>query len=174
MYPDVADKIHAIHVMGGNFQGVGNTTKCAEFNFWFDPEAAFIVLKLNKCPLYIMPWETCLNAKILHQGWRFGVLNTVPSDFMTLMDKLEENVHYRGNFVPCDILLIACFCLPKIIKVSKEHHVSVELTGEETRGQMILDHMKNKKPNAFVIEEVDVELLKQFLCWICGHSINDF
>lgn len=48
--------------MGGNYQGVGNVTSCAEFNFFGDPEAANIVLAESKCPIYIYPWELCLEA----------------------------------------------------------------------------------------------------------------
>ena len=30
--------------MGGTTTGAGNVTATAEFNFWYDPEAAFVVL----------------------------------------------------------------------------------------------------------------------------------
>jgi inosine-uridine nucleoside N-ribohydrolase len=43
--PDLATKIKRLVIMGGNVRVAGNSNKAAEFNFWFDPEAAAIVLK---------------------------------------------------------------------------------------------------------------------------------
>lgn len=43
--PDLAEKIGRIVIMGGNVHVPGNASKAAEFNFWFDPEAARIVLR---------------------------------------------------------------------------------------------------------------------------------
>lgn len=175
MYPDTCDKIRSIYVMGGNYQGVGNITKCAEFNFWCDPEAVSIVIKEKACPLYILPWETCIRASMNmpHKKWRFGVLNTIPSEVMSLMDKIEENLSYKNNFVPCDAFLIALFCFPKMIKDMKNRHVSVELQGNETRGQMIIDHKEIETPNAFVIEDIDGEFFKKVLLFVCGHEVNE-
>ncbi len=42
-YPEVAEKLERIVVMGGSASG-GNATAVAEFNVWHDPEAAAIVL----------------------------------------------------------------------------------------------------------------------------------
>ena len=50
-----------IFVMGGNVEGVGNTSRfsaCAEFNFGADPEAAYVVLdrdvqSIPKCDNFI-------------------------------------------------------------------------------------------------------------------------
>lgn len=61
-----------------------------------------------------------------------------------------------------------------MIKEIKEHHVEVELNGSISRGQMIIDHSKKRAPNAFVIEEFDVEFFKKLLCWTCGQSIDEF
>lgn len=163
--------------MGGNFQGVGNVTKSSEFNFWYDPEAAFIVIDEAKCPLYILPWEPCLKASqaMPHIGFRFGTLNAISSDILKLMDLIEENVHYRNNFLPCDAILIACFCFPQqMIKDMKHHNVTVELNGKETRGQMLIDHKRTETPNVFVIEEVDAEFFKKILCYVCGHKSDEF
>ena len=30
--------------MGGSITGAGNTTVTAEFNFWYDPEAVYVVM----------------------------------------------------------------------------------------------------------------------------------
>jgi inosine-uridine nucleoside N-ribohydrolase len=45
MRPDIQSKIRRLVFMGGNVHVPGNSTKAAEFNFWFDPEAAQIVLR---------------------------------------------------------------------------------------------------------------------------------
>jgi len=44
--------------------GMGNITSSAEFNFYADPEAAHIVLTSACCPIYLLPWETCLRIDI--------------------------------------------------------------------------------------------------------------
>ena len=45
MRPDLAAKIGTLILMGGAVGVPGNATKKAEFNFWFDPEAAQAVLR---------------------------------------------------------------------------------------------------------------------------------
>lgn len=61
--------------MGGNCLGVGNQSRCAEFNFFADPEAAYIALSTAKCPITILPWEACLNDKIRMSLVRLNELN---------------------------------------------------------------------------------------------------
>jgi inosine-uridine nucleoside N-ribohydrolase len=43
--PAIASRIRRLVIMGGNVYVGGNATKAAEFNFWFDPEAAQAVLR---------------------------------------------------------------------------------------------------------------------------------
>jgi inosine-uridine nucleoside N-ribohydrolase len=45
--------------------GIGNIVSSAEFNFWADPEAAYVVLNTKFLkPINLVPWETCrLEAK---------------------------------------------------------------------------------------------------------------
>jgi inosine-uridine nucleoside N-ribohydrolase len=51
--PEIETKIKRIVFMGGNYKVPGNTTPMAEFNFWFDPDAARIVLR-SRIPQKIM------------------------------------------------------------------------------------------------------------------------
>jgi inosine-uridine nucleoside N-ribohydrolase len=51
--PDLELKIKRLVFMGGAVRAAGNATKAAEFNFWFDPEAARIVLR-SRIPSKIM------------------------------------------------------------------------------------------------------------------------
>lgn len=64
MYPEIKDKCKQMYLMGGNYKSQGNVTSCAEFNFYLDAEAAHICLDSFKCPIYIVPWETCLESTI--------------------------------------------------------------------------------------------------------------
>ncbi len=51
--PDLETKIRQIVFMGGNVHVPGNVTAQAEVNFWFDPEAAQVVLR-SKIPRKVM------------------------------------------------------------------------------------------------------------------------
>ena|SRR5579872_991204 len=45
LHPDVPNKIKRLIFMGGALKVPGNANRTAEFNFWFDPEAAQVVLR---------------------------------------------------------------------------------------------------------------------------------
>jgi inosine-uridine nucleoside N-ribohydrolase len=51
--PEIETKIKRIVFMGGNVRVPGNASQAAEFNFWFDPEAARIVLR-SRIPQKVM------------------------------------------------------------------------------------------------------------------------
>ena len=51
--PEIERKIKRIVFMGGNWKVPGNASPSAEFNFWFDPEAARIVLR-SRIPEKVM------------------------------------------------------------------------------------------------------------------------
>lgn len=160
--------------MGGNFQGIGNVTSSAEFNFFSDAEAAKIVLSESKCPVYIFPWETCLKASKatpLHE-WRLKVLSN-NSDVTNFMDPVDAKIKIKGNFIPCDAYTTACFMVPEMIKEMENCHVTVELAGNHTKGQMIIDRKGIEEKNAFVIQEIDAEMFKKFFLRICGHENSD-
>ncbi len=53
MKPELENKIKRVVFMGGNFHVGGNASAAAEFNFWFDAEAARIVLR-SRIPQKVM------------------------------------------------------------------------------------------------------------------------
>jgi inosine-uridine nucleoside N-ribohydrolase len=62
--PEIETKIKRLVFMGGNVHVPGNASSSAEFNFWFDPEAARIVLR-SKIPQKIMfGLDICNTAQI--------------------------------------------------------------------------------------------------------------
>jgi inosine-uridine nucleoside N-ribohydrolase len=65
--PEIETKIKRIVFMGGNFRVAGNASSAAEFNFWFDPEAARIVLR-SKIPKKVMFGLDICNLAVLHKA----------------------------------------------------------------------------------------------------------
>jgi inosine-uridine nucleoside N-ribohydrolase len=62
--PDLETKIRQIVFMGGNVRVPGNVSKYAEVNFWFDPEAAQVVLR-SKIPRKTMFGLDICNRAVL-------------------------------------------------------------------------------------------------------------
>ena len=67
MRPDIETKIKRIVFMGGNISVSGNASAAAEFNFWFDPEAARIVLR-SRIPQKIMFGLDICNLAPIHKA----------------------------------------------------------------------------------------------------------
>ena len=57
--PEIEDKIKRIVFMGGNIRVAGNASPAAEFNFWFDPEAARIVLRSHIAKKVMFSLDIC-------------------------------------------------------------------------------------------------------------------
>lgn len=70
---------------------------------------------------------------------------------------------------PCDALLVAVWLFEeKFVLQESTWHATVDLTGTHTRGQMVLDHLKQLDENVRIIELVDVEVFKQIAEWVAG------
>jgi purine nucleosidase len=67
MRPDIETKIKRIVFMGGAFRVAGNVSQNAEFNFWFDPEAARIVLR-SRIPIKVMFALDACNQAPIHKA----------------------------------------------------------------------------------------------------------
>jgi inosine-uridine nucleoside N-ribohydrolase len=67
MRPDIETKIKRIVFMGGAYRVSGNASPNAEFNFWFDPEAARIVLR-SRIPQKIMFGLDICNLAPVHKS----------------------------------------------------------------------------------------------------------
>jgi inosine-uridine nucleoside N-ribohydrolase len=64
--PEIETKIKRIVFMGGNVHVGGNASQAAEFNFWFDPEAARIVLR-SRIPQKVMFGLDICNTAPVHK-----------------------------------------------------------------------------------------------------------
>lgn len=159
--------------MGGNTQGVGNTTKSAEFNFYNDPEAAHIVLNERSFPINILPWETCLlKTFVVPLHWRLEVVGLQKHKAVKLLNEVEKKQYTKfgyTNWTVCDALVAGAFLFPKCVIRESFWNAEVELYGRVTRGQLVLDHLRTTDHNVRIIEEIDAEQFKQITLWSIDH-----
>ena len=83
---------------------------------------------------------------------------------MQLLNAAEHK--FDDRWVTCDPLCVAFYLESRLVQKSTVWHASVELTGTRTRGQMVLDHLReHSKQNVTVVESFNLEDFKQFILW---------
>lgn len=68
--PETAISAKRAAYMGGAFFHEGNVTPAAEFNFWFDPEAAKTALHAPFAEQIIVPLDACEKIRLTAERWR--------------------------------------------------------------------------------------------------------
>jgi purine nucleosidase len=159
--PELPGKIKQLTIMGGAVSGKGNTHINAEFNIYFDPEAARIVF--DKWPMVqVLDWEATI-ATGLSKGDldMLFAIDTPRGEFFKKISPgtlafLKEYFNSDRLFAP-DGLAMSVALEPSIIKRKEVRHLTVELSGEHSRGLTVVDWfgMGGKTPNAEIIMEVD-------------------
>ncbi|EDW48786.1 pyrimidine-specific ribonucleoside hydrolase RihA [Drosophila sechellia] len=159
-------KIGRVYIMGGNIFGKGNVTKSAEFNFMMDPEAAHITLERLLEPAIILPWEPCIDGEFdTTLDWRLNVLGAVDHPFIELLTRVERSMLEPRGFVKwisCDSLLTAAYLFPDaMIAEQRKYYATVELSGNHTRGQMVLDHLRGRKVDNIHGKKINVHIIRR-------------
>ncbi len=138
--PDLAGKIDALSIMGGSVTA-GNMNAAAEFNIWFDPEAADVVFRAG-VPLWMSGLNLTRQAGVgLHEVDRIEALGTRAARAVAALLRFYLARQTRaGNAVapvhdPC---AVAILLEPQIVAWAPMH-VVVELRGEHTRGMTLCD-----------------------------------
>jgi len=93
LYPDLETKINRIVFMGGNVHVGGNASAAAEFNFWFDPEAAQAVLRSRIPEKVMFPLDIC-NRAVLNKA-RFDEIVAAGTP-LTARYKEDYGLRYPG------------------------------------------------------------------------------
>ncbi|XP_075056217.1 uncharacterized protein LOC142141540 [Mixophyes fleayi] len=163
MDPTLPKKINKLYIMGGNLEGRGNRTVCAEFNFCLDPEAAYIVTNEYICPMYIAALEFTRDNGLTTEYLKNWVnQDTVKARFMK---KITASWPQRNSFVPYDSYAMAAAIDERIITEYIKCAVSVELQGEFTRGMLVLDteNKWEKEHTIFLMKKCNLENFKELL-----------
>jgi inosine-uridine nucleoside N-ribohydrolase len=91
--PDLERKIKRLVFMGGSYRERGNVTKAAEFNFWFDPEAARAVLRSAIGEKVMFGLDICHRAKLTKRHFDEIVAVKTP---ITELYRQEMGNNYPG------------------------------------------------------------------------------
>ncbi|XP_057194244.1 inosine-uridine preferring nucleoside hydrolase [Triplophysa rosa] len=167
--PTLPQKLKDLYIMGGNMEGMGNVTPCAEFNFGMDAESSYIVLEEYTCTTHIATWEFTCRSKL---PWEFfDELVNQDTSAARFMKKItskcwafsrdfginKKDFLFGQGFVPYDAYAVAACVDSSVITESVECAVRVEMQGELGRGMMVLDpsNTLNKGHRVFVMRKCD-------------------
>ena len=162
--PDFPARIKQFVFMGGTIAAHGNTPiVTAEYNIWTDPEAAAITLAAF-ADSTMLSWETTLAHGF---PWdKFKALCAIDTDkgrfFRAISQETAERLqttYGRPAYLLPDPLAMAITLRPDLIRQSGKYYTTVELKGQHTRGQTVIDynHMSGQAPNVNVIQALDTD-----------------
>ncbi|XP_042338451.1 inosine-uridine preferring nucleoside hydrolase [Plectropomus leopardus] len=175
--PCFPQKLKELYIMGGNMEGKGNVTLCAEFNFAMDPESAYIVLEEFLCPTYVASWEYSCRNKLTWEFFEVLINQDAPAaNFMKMITskcwayskkamKNKRDVYFGPGFVSYDAYAMAACIDDSVVTDRIECPVRVELQGSICRGMMALDRTNElkKSHSVFVLTKCDVAKFSRLL-----------
>ncbi|XOB98546.1 nucleoside hydrolase [Deinococcota bacterium DY0809b] len=160
--PGLPRLLRRLVVMGGAHAARGNTPHwAAEFNFYFDPEAAQMVVQAFP-ETTLVTWETTLAHPLLwteHEA--LAARGTPRARFYAAITRttrrfLEEK-GLPGLLIP-DPLAMAAALEPGLVTSVEHHRGWVETCGTHSRGQLVLDHGRSGlEANVRVVTGLDRE-----------------
>ena len=139
--PAIETKIKQIIFMGGNIKAPGNASPWAEFNFWFDPEAARMVLR-SRIPKKVMfALDVCNTAPI-----RKAEFDQIASAHTPIADLFREDLgnrypgflkHPDGIAYMWDSLAAAYLIDPSFVTKWETQHLDVQSAWDRFYGATI-------------------------------------
>ncbi len=170
--PSLPERVQRLVILGGVISGRGNSwLPAAEFNFYVDPEAAYVVFEKWE-NILLVPWETAEENRLSSAELRelFALEGAKASFFrQTIRQRVEQQLSLYGGVNEPDPLAMAITIDETLIQKSIKKTVLIERFGSLTRGQSIVDWngLFGRKANAEIVLAVDhqgyFELLRQSL-----------
>jgi purine nucleosidase len=157
--PTLPQKIKKLVFMGGAHTARGNTpTITAEYNIYCDPEAARMTLAAFPMST-MLSWEATLAYPIAWDEYdRMTTLDSDAARFFKgtteiVVGKSEAKAEGRHGFLLPDPLAMMVALEPEIVTATMTKFMTVELQGEFTRGQTVVDYEGKLKraPNVEIV-----------------------
>ena len=144
MDPTIVSNIEELVIMGGGYK-VTNASSSAEFNVFFDPEAALWVLRCGAKITWV-PLDATHNAYLtLDDCTAFRALGTVAGDFAA--DLIAQRIFVHTYLQPLSVpdaaavhdALAVCYLIdPNVLRDVRHVHMDIGL-GDYGDGQTIID-----------------------------------
>jgi len=147
-HPDLVGQVGRVFLMGGAMSGGGNATAAAEFNFWFDPEAAETLLS-SSLSITLLPLDA---TRGLSYAPEFpGRLDSASPEAKHVREGLA-----RRPFRPvCDEVLAGVVLDPAIAIKQRKVKISVDTSVGEGYGSLhVLSEASDRRP-VEVIEQIN-------------------
>lgn len=166
VYPEVIDRLSELVIMGGAYQGLGNTGPTAEFNIQCDPEAAHIVFEAGLKSLVMVPLEvthTVLVTPEIRNNFKGSRFRLLLDELMHFFEESYKKVFGFERPPLHDPVAVFYVMLPSLFS-TKRMRVDIDC-GQLCAGTTVCDHygMSGKEPNVTVCTEVDVREFWQFM-----------
>jgi purine nucleosidase len=182
--PEIAADVSRCIVMGGAACTVGNVTPAAEFNVWFDPEAARIVFH-SGLPIEMVGWELCRGDANIRENEielirRFETelgQFTIDCNYVAIQANYKQSREI-GIALPDPVAMAVALDPEGVVKRASKHYVEVETHSELTRGMTVVDQLgvtgddnnyaiwrtlRERDPNVSVVWEIDIPRWKEML-----------
>ena len=143
--PKICSKIKEIVLMGGGYNRT-NTSSAAEFNIWFDPEAAQIVME-SGVPIRMVPLDAthqaCINTDEVKKLQAMGNPSAAAAaSFIAhrIFAYSQLQPMERLDSAPVhDALAVCAVAHPQVLKDVRLSRVDIDISGGFADGQTILD-----------------------------------
>jgi inosine-uridine nucleoside N-ribohydrolase len=167
-HPGILQQAKEVVIMGGAFYCSGNVTAQAEFNIWFNPEAATTVFS-SRTDMVVLPLDVTtrlqftpeMSASLLraHPPTPIAQFLAQLCDFMVSTALSYRETRGVPAFLVHDAAAVAYLVYPEVFTF-RRGEVLIETQGQWTRGQTLLSDRPAGKtnPNAWVALQVDTEL----------------
>jgi purine nucleosidase len=167
--PTLPKRVIELISMAGAYQALGNSSFTSEWNVFADPEAARICFEQFP-KVQMISWELAVSCGIDWEWFdKFIKYNTTNNaKFMTaIMAKYESLVRnkLREVFISADVVAVAAFLKPELIKSRESVYGTIELAGQFSRGQTVFDwgNLSGKDPNVEIVKALDHASYKKML-----------
>ncbi|MFC3550830.1 nucleoside hydrolase [Lysobacter cavernae] len=140
--PSLPERVARFVVMGGAVTGHGNITPAAEFNIYFDPEAAHIVFEAFP-RIELADWEATIAHGLLHDrvvDWLQADSNRARFYECISKKTREWSADRRGDhWHSADGLAMAFVLEPDGAQEIVERSLAIQLEGPHSRGATVVD-----------------------------------
>jgi purine nucleosidase len=158
--PAFASQVGQLIIGGGTYQGPGDVSPAAEFNFFFDPQAAREVLR-SRATKQLVPLD------VAHKPtFDFSLLDRLPAEETRVGGFLRrvlpfyfrshrQHLGLEGIRLP-DVVAVMALTHPELF-TTQPSAVDVEVSGEITSGATVFDRRSPARwsPNVYVALEVN-------------------